>query len=151
MPSAKMRKLSLVMARSDAESVLRGLLALGCVESARPDELPCFAITGESVSREVFKLSELGANQAAIVLIGTQNTLMLAGWLPSRSEPPLVSMLSQHTCAWEIEDPTPDEADLAPVKLVLPGFFGKLRSGGRRLFSPLANGATKSEQRVSEE
>jgi len=145
MPSARMKKISVAMARRDAESVVRDLVLLGCVEPSRPDELPGFAEAGaevpdevmREVTREVLKLSPFDANLGALVLFGTQHTLMLTGWLPSRSEQQLVSMLSEHTCAWEIEDPTPDEIDLAPVKLMLPGFLGKLRSGGRRLFAPL--------------
>jgi len=138
MPSVKMKKISLAMTRREAESVLRELALLGCVEPYKPDELPDFAEDGVEAAREVFKIGQFNANQGAVVLFGTQHTLMLAGWLPSRLEPQLVSMLSEHACAWDIADPTPDELDLAPVRLVLPGFLGKLRSGGRRLFVPLA-------------
>ena len=141
MPSAKMKKISIAMARRDAESVMRELALLGCVEPFRPDELPDFAESGAEVSREVFKLGQINANQGAVVLFGTQYTLTLVGWLPSRMEPQLVSMLSEHECAWEIEVPTPDELDLAPATMVLPGFLGKLRSGGRRLFAPLEQSA----------
>ena len=133
-----MKKISIVMARSGAESVMRELALLSCVEPSRPDEMPDFAEAGAEVSREVFKLDQINANRAAVVLFGTQHTLTLTGWLPSRLEPALVSMLSEHVCAWETEEPTPDELDLAPVKLILPGFLGKLRGGGRRLFDPLA-------------
>jgi len=145
MPSVKMKKISLVLTRREAESVIGELVLLGCVEPSRPDEMPSFAEAGadvpaevaREVTREVYKLSQFNANLSAMVLFGTQHTLMLTGWLPSRSEQELVSMLSEHACAWEIGYPTPDELDLAPVKLVLPGFLGKLRSGGRRLFAPL--------------
>jgi len=135
---AKMKKISIVITRRDAESVLREIMLLGCIEVSRPDELPCFAQISDSVSREVYRIDRLGANSGAIVLFGTHYTLMLTGWLPSRSEPLLISMLSKYVCAWEIEDPTPEELDFAPVRLAFPMFFGKLRGGGRRLFKPLA-------------
>jgi hypothetical protein len=48
------------------------------------------------------------------------------------------SMLSGFNCAWMIEDPYPYDYDNIPVLLKFPGLFGKLRSGGRRVFEPLA-------------
>ena len=55
--------------------------------------------------------------EAAEKLIGTQYALLLTGWLAAPAEPKLAAMLNKYTCAWELEDPTPDEYVNVPVEL----------------------------------
>jgi hypothetical protein len=46
--------------------------------------------------------------------------------------------LSRFICSWSSEDPHPYNYDEIPVIVKYPQVFGKLRSGGRRVFEPLA-------------
>jgi vacuolar-type H+-ATPase subunit I/STV1 len=150
-----MKKLTLLIARKDMENVLRELIHLGCVEVTEPDFLlddPEFA---SLVKREDMDIGKYGANQDSLALLGTLYTHMLTGWMPARSEMEFASVLSGYICAWALEDPSPVEIEIAPVKLAYPQFFGKLRLAGRRPFAPLAgirrSGISAQEPQVEDQ
>jgi len=132
-----MKKISLAASRGDMENVLRELILLGCVEVYDPEDLPDDLGISNAVWREAFELEEYNATSERIVLLATEYTFLLYGWFAAGSEPGLSARLSDYTCAWETSDLTPDEFDVAPAKLCCPGFFGKMRLSGRKLFDPL--------------
>jgi len=135
--SVKINKLRLLTTRDDIESILRDLILLGCVEVSEPDEFYEGTELVQAIRPESFSLAEYGANKDSLILLGTQYTLLLIGWVPDQSKPELVSMLSERVCAWEIVDPSPDEKPNVPVQLRCHWFFGELRLGSRRSFDPL--------------
>ena len=137
MPTSRMKKISLAAPRGDMENILRELILLGCVEVCDPEDLPDEPGFSNAVWREVIELEQYNASKERIALLGTQYTFILCGWLTTGSEPGLLARLSEYTCAWEVDELTPDELDLAPAKLSCPGFFRKMRLGGKKLFDPL--------------
>ena len=144
MAGSKLKRLRLLAVRDEMENVLRELINLGCVDVYDPVDLLEDHEIISVATKEIVSIDQLCASRDSIAMLGTQYTLMLSGWMSARSEADLQTKLTNHLCAWEISDPTPDEADVAPVDLCCPGFFGKLRSGGRKQFSPLKTGI-KSE------
>jgi len=92
--------------------------------------------------RESLKLSSDHYNirillaEAVEKLLGTDCTLMLSGWAPSKSESELTQMLSQHLCAWEFCDPGPEEQHNVPVALRSTKLFGKFQKEAVRQFKP---------------
>ena len=132
-----MKKLSLLSTREEMGNVMRELIHLGCVDVSEPDELAYGPELQDFLKLEEFMLDELSANRERLVLIGTQYTLLLTGWLTQRSAQILISRLPHYFCAWALEDPSPDEREIIPVELCCPGFFGKLRLAGRKRFAPL--------------
>ena len=137
MVNIDMKRLRLLIIRDDIDSILRELILLGCVEVSEPDLKLDNPEIDKLVSRETVELNDYNTNQEKLALLGTTSTLLLSGWIPASSKPDLISRLTDHVCAWEIEDPSPDELENVPVKLFCPGFFGKMRLGGRRPFTPL--------------
>jgi len=144
MAGANLKRIRILSVRDEMESVLRELIGLGCVDVFDPVDLLDDPEMPSGATRETLSLEGLNANHECVAMIGTQYTLTLSGWIAARSAPVLLSKLPNYICAWEISDASPDESDSAPVHLCCPGFFGKLRAGGRRLFSPLTTG-TQSE------
>ena len=137
MGSQNIRKLSLIVSRADMEIVLKNIIDMGALEVTLPVELPEDAQFDGHITREAMDLWAFGANRERIELLGTEYTYILAGWISSKSEQALTEMLGEHTCAWEIEDPAPDELADAPVILFFPKLLRGMRGKGRRLFSPL--------------
>jgi len=133
-----MKRLKLLIARSDFENVLKVLIAAGCVEVTDPDDLNDNDLEG-NVTREITELDKYKANQDSITLLGTQRTLLLSGWIPAQSEQELTSLLSEYICAWEIEDPSPDEPEKIPVKLKGPKIFWLFYKGAGKPFTPLSS------------
>lgn len=150
MITAKMKRITLIIARSDFEIVLRGLMQLGCVEITSPDELLIDPELRTIVKREVYMLDKFHANLDSIVLLATQHTLLLTGWISARSEPELAAHLSKFICAWETEAPDPDESQNVPVKLMLPKLFKVFHKGGGNLFNPLIGGVRNSDFEIEE-
>jgi len=133
-----MKKLSLIISHSDIVNVISQLMYLECLEPIEPElVLDPPELTG-LIRREVMELDDFEANIASITLLATQYTYILAGWLPDEYEHELTSVLSGFTCSWLIEDPFPYDYDNIPVVIKYPQLFGKLRSGGRRVFEPLS-------------
>ena len=60
---------------------------------------------------------DIAREEAAGLLMGTDNTFYLQGWIPTHTEKELSSLLGGFTCAWETEDPAPDEYPEVPIKL----------------------------------
>lgn len=50
-------------------------------------------------------------------LVGTQYSLLLTGWLCAPQEQELITRLSKYSCAWELEEPAPEEYVDVPVAL----------------------------------
>ena len=137
MGSQNIRKLSLIVSRADMETVLKNIIDMGALEATVPGELPEDAQFDGHITREAMDLGAFGANRERIELLGTEYTYILAGWIPSKSEQAMTAMFNDHNCAWEIEDPAPDELADAPVILLFPKLLREMRGKGRRLFSPL--------------
>jgi len=133
-----MKKLSIIIAHSDIVSVISELIDLECVEPVLPELVLEPPELTDLLKREVMELGAYEANKESITLISTQYTYTMTGWIPAEFEPELASALSAFTCSWVIEDPFPYDYDDIPVFIKYPQLFGKLRSGGRRVFEPLA-------------
>jgi len=136
--AAKIKKLSIIAAREEIETILRELILLGCVEISDPASLLADREPAPGIIREKMALDHLNASQDNIELLGTQHTLMLSGWIAARSETSIKSKLDNCLCAWVTEDPTSEELQGAPAILYCPNIFGKFRRGCRRQFAPLA-------------
>ena len=131
------KKISLIVSRSDIVNVISEILYLECVEPVEPELTLDPPELTSLVKREVMELDAYGANRDSITLLATQYTYSLIGWLPAQSEYALASVLSGFACSWVVEDPHPTDYENIPVLLKAPQLFGKLRSGGRRVFDPL--------------
>jgi vacuolar-type H+-ATPase subunit I/STV1 len=133
-----MKKISLIVSHSDIVNVISELMYLACVEPLEPELTLDPPELTELLRREVMELDAYEANRESITLLATQYTYTLIGWMPEQCESELSASLSQFACSWAIEDPFPYNYDEIPVLLKHPQFFGKLRSGGRRVFEPLS-------------
>jgi len=132
-----MKRVNLIIARIDLENVLQVLIDMSCVEASDPAEFAIGNDLGNMLNRELVELDKYNANQGSIALLGTQYTLAFFGWIPAQSEQELTSRLSEYICAWEIEDPSPDELDKVPVKLKWEKFLRLFYKGAGKPFSPL--------------
>jgi len=137
MAKPKVKKITLITARADMETVLREIILLGCIEVTEPSGFGDDPELNAHVTRETADLSVLGADQDQIPLLGTEYTLILTGWLAVRMEPVLVSKIKDYNCAWETDDPVTDDNEDSPIILRFPQLFTKCRSKGHRLFTPL--------------
>ena len=135
---AGMKKLSLIIAHSDIVSIISELIILECVEPIEPELTLDPPELTDLVRREVMDLDDYDSNKENIVLLATQYTYTLVGWMPAVYEQELSSVLSEFQCSWLVEDPYPYDYDSIPVHIKYPQVFGKLRSGGRRVFEPLS-------------
>jgi hypothetical protein len=145
MADTKMKRLRLLFARPDLESILNELMQLACVEISEPDDLPDCADYTSLCTREVIKLDNIGANRDELAMLGTQYTLLISGWVASSTVTALTTKLSNLLCAWELADPSPDEQNSIPVIQRCPRFFGKLRLRNRKPFAPLAIASKESD------
>jgi len=135
---AGMKKLSIIVAHSDIVSIISELIILECVEPIEPEITLDPPELTDLVKHEIMDLDDYDASKDSIALLATQYTYTIVGWMPSEFEPELSSVLSDFQCAWSIEDPYPYDYDSIPVYIKYPQVFGKLRSGGRRVFEPLS-------------
>ena len=133
-----MKKLSLIIAHTEIANVLFELIELECVEPIEPELTMDPPDLADLVRREVFELDDYESNKESILLLTTQYTYTLMGWMPAECEAELTSALAGFACSWSIDDPFPYDYDNIPVYIKYPQLFGKLRSGGRRVFEPLA-------------
>ena len=60
---------------------------------------------------------EIAKAQAADRLAHSERTFCLDGWVPCEDVPKLEALLEKFCCAWELEDPSPEEYPDVPVKL----------------------------------
>lgn len=135
---SSIKKLNLIVAHTDIVNVLSELIDLECVEPTEPDITLDPKELTDLLSREVMELEPYDANFDTITLLTTQYTYFFTGYVPIEFEEELNAKLSKFVCAWEIVSLSPVDADNAPFVLKYPQFFGKMRSGGRRIFTPLS-------------
>ncbi|MGX8720838.1 MAG: V-type ATP synthase subunit I, partial [Eubacteriales bacterium] len=80
-------------------------------------------IVRRASSRDELKLASDVAGAAAVRaeaegrLMGMDSTVIMQGWVPAEKEKELASLLEDYGCAWETEDPSPDEYPDVPVQL----------------------------------
>ena len=133
-----MKKLCLIIAHSDIVNVISELIDLECVEPIEPELTMDPPELTDLVKREVMELDDFESNKESLLLLATQYTYTLTGWMPAECEADLTAALSGFTCSWTIDDPFPYDYDNIPVYIKYPQVFGKFRSGGRRVFEPLS-------------
>ena len=73
----------------------------------RDDLRRCIDRSAQDIARE----------EAAGHLVGTDNTFYLQGWIPAAAEGPIAAILGGFTCAWETQEPAPEEYEEVPVQL----------------------------------
>lgn len=71
-------------------------------------------------------------------MLGTDYTVILAGWLPAKAEPEVTQRLSQYLCACEFTDPVPGEQESVPALQKSTKLLGRLQNDTRRPFRPLS-------------
>jgi len=133
-----MKKLSLIISHSDIVNIISELMYLECVEPMEPELTLDPPELTDLIRREVMELDVYEANKESLMLLATQYTYILMGWVPDEFEVELTTMFQGFTCSWIFEDPHPYDYDNIPVYIKHPQVFGKLRSGGRRVFEPLS-------------
>ena len=133
----KMKKISMLILRADFDKFIRELILFGCVDIDGPSGDPPDDTELTSLARrELIDLEQYQTCREHLAAYGTDYTILLTGWIPSKSVQNLLTILSGYIHAWDVRDPTPDEHSLVPVKLA-PKFLTVLYRGSRRLFSPL--------------
>jgi len=132
------KKLSLIISHSDIVNIISELMYLECVEPIEPELTLDPPELTDLIRREVMELDVYEANKESLMLLATQYTYILMGWVPEEFEPELTTMFQGFTCSWVFEDPHPYDYEKIPVYIKHPQLFGKLRSGGRRVFDPLS-------------
>ncbi len=86
--------------------------------AAAKEHIASFAPLRDDLRRCIDRSAQdIAREEAASHLVGTDNTFYLQGWIPAPSEERLLSILSVFTCAWETQDPAPEEYEQVPVKL----------------------------------
>jgi len=134
----QIKKITIIVAHSDIVNVLSELIQLECIEPTKPYIKLDPPELSDLLRREVMEMEPYDASLDSIELLATQYTYILTGWVNFTFEPELIAMLSSYACAWEITEPDNNDPDAVPLLLKHPQFFGKMRSGGRRVFEPLA-------------
>ncbi len=61
--------------------------------------------------------TELALAESEEKLCGTENVVLLQGWMPAEREGELAEVFERYGCAWETEDPPEDEYPEVPVQL----------------------------------
>lgn len=61
--------------------------------------------------------TRIGSAEAEDKLYGMDSAVMLEGWILADREPELAALFDKYDCAWETEDPKPEEYHAVPVKL----------------------------------
>ena len=132
----KMKKISMLIFRADFDKFINELILFGRVDLAAPGDSAGDAVLAEFLERENLDLKRFQTNQEYLTVFGTDYTLLLEGWIPSKSAQNLLTILSGYTHAWDIQDPAPDDLDNTPVE-IRPKFLMKFYKGARKPFSPL--------------
>ena len=73
--------------------------------------MPAIRLAADRCTQEISKA------QAADRLAHSERTFCLDGWVPCEDVPKLEALLEKFCCAWELEDPSPEEYPDVPVKL----------------------------------
>ncbi len=61
--------------------------------------------------------NSISTQESACKLLNTDSSFTFNGWVTKPNEEELAEMLSKYDCAWETEDPVPDEYPDVPIKL----------------------------------
>lgn len=86
--------------------------------AAAKEQLASLAPVRDDLRRCIDRSTQdIALEEAAGHLVGTDNTFCLQGWIPAESEGLLADILGDFTCAWETQDPAPEEYEEVPVKL----------------------------------
>jgi len=133
-----MKKINLIVSHSDIVGVISELIYLECFEPIEPEITLDPPDLTDLVKHETMELDVYEANRESISLLATQYTYTMIGWMPSEFETELTSILNGLCCSWLIEEPDSKDEEDIPVYIKHPRMLGKLRSGGRRVFDPLA-------------
>jgi V/A-type H+-transporting ATPase subunit I len=81
------------------------------------------AIADRADKRDEIKLcadrmsTKINSAEAEDKLYGMKSAIVLEGWMLADKEPELEALFKKYDCAWETEDPEPDEYTDVPVKL----------------------------------
>ena len=81
------------------------------------------AIADRADKRDEIKLcadrmsTKINSAEAEDKLYGMKSAIVLEGWMLADKEPELEALFKKYDCAWETEDPVPDEYPDVPVKL----------------------------------
>ena len=104
---------------AENDKMLDGQLAeLETKLNAAKEQVASFAPIRDDLRRCIDRsVQDIAREEAAGHLVGTENTFYLQGWLPAQSEEQLAGILRDFTCAWETQEPAPDEYEEVPVKL----------------------------------
>lgn len=82
------------------------------------EQITSFAPIRDDLRRCIDRsVQDIAREEAAGHLVGTDNTFYLQGWIPAESEEQLSGILGGFTCAWETQEPAPEEYEQVPVKL----------------------------------
>ena len=79
--------------------------------TALAEQKPALQLAFDRCTQEISKA------QAADRLVHSEKTFCLGGWVPCEDVPKLEALLEKFCCAWELEDPSPEEYPDVPVKL----------------------------------
>ena len=79
--------------------------------TALAGDVPAIRLAADRCTQEISKA------QAADRLAHSERTFCLDGWVPCEDVPKLEALLEKFCCAWELEDPSPEEYPDVPVKL----------------------------------
>ena len=79
--------------------------------TALAGETPAIRLAADRCTQEIAKA------QAADRLAHSERTFFLDGWVPCEDVGKLETLLEHYCCAWELEDPSPEEYPDVPVKL----------------------------------
>ena len=79
--------------------------------TALAGDVPAIRLAADRCTQEIAKA------QAADRLAHSERTFCLDGWVPCEDVPKLEALLEKFCCAWELEDPSPEEYPDVPVKL----------------------------------
>ena len=86
--------------------------------AAAKDHVASFADQRETMLLCVDRsVQEIAREEAEGRLIDTASAFYLDGWLPADAVEQLSETLAPFTCAWETEDPDPEQIEKVPVKL----------------------------------
>ena len=100
----------------------------------RADGVPVTA--GELYAR--YPHSTVGRPHFAVKLM--DSAIVLEGWMLADKEPELSALFDRYDCAWETEDPVPDEYPKVPVKLRNDKFSNALNVVTNMYSLPAYNG-----------
>ena len=101
---------------SDAARERLGILA-GEKEAVRQEIVEKASQRAELKLAADIAAASISRSEAEGRLMGLDSTVVMQGWLPAEKEEDLSRILENYDCAWETEDPLPEEYPDVPVQL----------------------------------